>query len=141
MAKLTDCLEIHFGDKEDAFIVDMVKAKAKELSVKGRVTKAVGIKAINAVIADFKADNQALKGQIKEEPKEEPKQEKSFDSVISELKKQSPGRRIFNIHQVRKEMGNPDNFNDFLETARKDQSIQLHGGDPSSMTKEEIRDS
>ena len=64
-----------------------------------------------------------------------------FDSTISDLKKESPGRRIFNIHQVREKLGNPKDFDTFLETARKDRTIQLHGGDPSIMTPEQIKNS
>jgi hypothetical protein len=69
MAKLSECLKIHFGDPEDQYIVDMVKSRAKELSTKGRVSAAIAKKAVNDVIADFRADSDSMQAQLTIEPK------------------------------------------------------------------------
>jgi len=64
MAKLSDCLKIHFGDPEDKFISDMIRAKAKSLSSNNRVTKDIAIKAVKDVISDFDNDSKSIRDQI-----------------------------------------------------------------------------
>lgn len=52
------------------------------------------------------------------------------------------GRRFVRIHQVRERLQWPrDRFDRVLSELRRSFALQLHGGDPSSMTEGQIRDS
>lgn len=64
MAKLSDCLKIHFGDEQDKYIVNMVKQKARSISGGKRVSPKIATAAVNQVIADFEADSAAIKKQL-----------------------------------------------------------------------------
>jgi N12 class adenine-specific DNA methylase/archaellum component FlaC len=65
MASLSNCLKIHFGDKEDDFVSNMVKSQANEIAGKGRVSPDIARKAVHNVIAEFKADSAEIERQIK----------------------------------------------------------------------------
>jgi hypothetical protein len=52
------------------------------------------------------------------------------------------GRGFVRIHRLREKLGwSRERFDSLLLELRNDYTIQLHGGDPSALTEEEIRDS
>ena len=63
----------------------------------------------------------------------------SIREVMEDLVAKSQGRRMFPIYQIMEESGLSDReFREGVKLLRNDMKIQLHGGDPSIMTKEQI---
>ncbi|WP_207688154.1 hypothetical protein [Desulfonema limicola] len=63
----------------------------------------------------------------------------AFKSAYDEIGK---GRNFVRIHRIREYLNWPDNqFNRVLEELMADYTIELHGGDPSSLTEEQIDNS
>ncbi|MDM8537715.1 hypothetical protein QUF70_13235 [Desulfobacterales bacterium HSG17] len=63
----------------------------------------------------------------------------AFKAAYDEIGK---GRNFVRIHRIREYLGWPDlEFNKVLEKLMADYIIELHGGDPSSLTEEQINNS
>ena len=86
MTKLIECLELHFGDAEDAYIQTLVKNEARNLAVKGRVTKSIAKRSVRKLIKSFEKDTEEILKQLPKEKKVEKKIEKAEKKIIVQEK-------------------------------------------------------
>ena len=117
MANLSNCLKIHFGDKGDEFVANMVKDQANKIAGQGRVSQDIARQAVHNVIADFKADSAGIEQQIR--------------SLISNIPKEikapaTPAKVVTEAVQAAVKENVPLKQGKYLETKQPEQPAAQH---------------
>jgi len=103
MANLSNCLKIHFGDKGDEFVANMVKDQANKIAGQGRVSQDIARQAVHNVIADFKADSAGIEQQIRSLISNIPKEGTHKPVTVSQGKEAKPVSGYYPISEGKKE--------------------------------------